>query len=340
MKEQKLQETWYGDREPGLLLSALERVYGSVSARRRSGATPAPDLVGRPIIVIGNITVGGTGKTPLVIRLLELLREAGLTPAVISRGYGRRERGPVRVGAHTTPAEGGDEPVLIARRCGVEVYVDANREDAARVAFADGADIVLADDGLQRASLPRIQEFCVVDARRGFGNGRLLPAGPLREPLERLERVDWLVRNGPEPLPELNVPLRHPMVSMGLEPAGFYRLRDGRRLDPGDWPSAWKDGVTAVAGMGNPDRFFATLKHLGVPVNREVPFPDHHAFARQDFDGVNGPILMTEKDAVKCVELDLPEAWALRVGATLPADWAADWVASVQDIIKEKDLSK
>lgn len=345
MKEERLQETWYGDREPGMLLSVLERVYGSVAARRRDKALPAADLQGRPIIIVGNITVGGTGKTPLVIRLCELLKNEGLSVAVISRGYGRKERVPVRVEADTAPEQGGDEPVLIARRCRVPVFVDADREAAARAAFEDGAQVVLADDGLQRASLPRAQELCVVDGRRGFGNGRLLPAGPLREPLERLERVDWLIRNGasdsgdPEGLPDGVQDLRNPVQEMTLAPTGYYRLKDERWHAADDPPDVFSGGVTAMAGMGNPDRFFATLRRLGVVVNAERAFPDHHGYQPEDFDGMEAPVVMTEKDAVKCAHF-APDAWALRVEAKLPAAWEAQWLASVRDMIKESNVEQ
>ncbi len=345
MKEERLQETWYGDREPGVLLSMLERVYGSVAARRRDKAVPASDLQHRPIIVVGNITVGGTGKTPLVIRLCELLQEAGLSVAVVSRGYGRQARTPVQVDAATRPEEGGDEPVLIARCCEIPVFVDADREAAARAAFGAGAEVVLADDGLQRVSLPRVQELCVVDGRRGFGNGRLLPAGPLREPLERLERVDWLIRNGGNAsentlkLPDHVEDLKHPVVDMNLVPTGFYRLKDNVWRDVAEPPEAFSQGVTAVAGMGNPDRFFDTLQALGIAIHTKRAFPDHHAYTAEDFDGMKTPVLMTEKDAVKCTAL-APEAWALRVEAQLPADWETAWLSSVRDILKEIELIK
>jgi tetraacyldisaccharide 4'-kinase len=345
LKEERLQETWYGDREPGMLLSVLERVYGSVAARRRDKAVPASDLENLPIIVVGNITVGGTGKTPLVIRLCELLQGDGVSVAVISRGYGRKERAPVRVGADTAPEQGGDEPVLIARRCQVPVYVDADREAAARAAFDHGAQVVLADDGLQRASLPRVQELCVVDGRRGFGNGRLLPAGPLREPLERLARVDWLIRNRTgkserrQELFELAQSLRNPVLEMELVPTGFYRLKDELWHDVKNPPEAFSRGVTAVAGMGNPDRFFDTLGRLGVVVNAAQAFPDHHAYRAEDFDGMENPVLMTEKDAVKCAAF-APDAWALRVEAKLPVAWETQWLTSVRELIKESNSDK
>ena len=332
MKEARLLETWYGDRPPGVLLSALERVYAGVSARRRRAATPEPDLVGRPIVVVGNITVGGTGKTPLTIRLCELLKQAGLRVAVISRGYGRDGSDPVRV-THATPAAlGGDEPVLVARRCAVPVYVDRNREAAARAALGEGAEVVLSDDGLQRASLPRVLELCVVDTSRGFGNGRLLPAGPLREPAERLETVDWVIANGTEPLPDLPDALRSPPVRMCLAPIAFHRLDGDATVPVEDAPGRFAAALAAVAGMGNPERFFRTLEGLGLAGFDEHPFPDHHAFRAEDFTTLRGTVLMTEKDAVKCADLPLNDAWALRVEARLPGDWEAEFVARVRSL--------
>lgn len=333
--EARLQETWYGDREPGFLLTALERVYAGVSASRRERAVPAPDLVGRPIIVVGNITVGGTGKTPLVIRLCRLLRKRGLAVAVISRGYGRRGAGPVTVTAETNPLEGGDEPVLIARRCAITVYVNEDREAAARAAFEAGAEVVIADDGLQRASLPRVMEFCVVDASRGFGNGRLLPAGPLREPLERLERVDWIVRNGAGRLPALPGALRNPVVCMGLRAGEFRRIGGDEAFDASEAKARLRGPLTAVAGMGNPGRFFASLEALGLRDFERRVFPDHYAYRDGDFDGITGTVLMTEKDAVKCAGLGLSEAWYLTVDAELPGDWETAWSTSIPGIDRE-----
>ncbi len=330
---ERLQDTWYGDRKPGLLLSALERVYAGVSASRRERARPDPTLVGRPIIVVGNITAGGTGKTPLVIRLCELLQEAGLSVGVISRGYGRNSSGAVTVTRDTAPGEGGDEPVLIARRCGVTVHVDEDREAAARAAFEAGADVVLADDGLQRGSLPRVMEFCVVDAARGFGNGRLLPAGPLREPVERLAQVDWVVSNGEGALEDVPVDLRNPLLPMRLRPGVFRRLDGTAEVSAVEAPTQFTGAVTAVAGMGNPERFFGTLAQIGLEGFTRRPFPDHHDYKSSEFADIGGTVLMTEKDAVKCAGLGLEDAWALQVDAELPPEWASEWVASVRALI-------
>jgi tetraacyldisaccharide 4'-kinase len=325
--QQRLQDIWYGDRPPGLLLGALEKVYGAAAARRRKQAVPHPELIDKPIIVVGNITAGGIGKTPLVMYLVALLQQAGLKTAVISRGYGRSSTGAVRVDASTAPNEGGDEPVLIARRTGVPVYVDANREAAALRAFSEGARVLVADDGLQRFSLPRSMELCVVDGTRGFGNGRLMPAGPLREPLERLETVDEVIVNGDDAVPGLSDDVSH----MTLQPTALVRLSDGRRLaiDEALQQAAFRE-CSAVAGTGNPQRFFDSLQSLGFTLHSCKPFDDHHNYSRDDFDGLKGMLLMTEKDAVKCARLDLSQAWFLEVEASLPKGWGQVFLGKVK----------
>lgn len=327
----RLQDTWYGGREPGFLLTALERVYAGVSSARRRRARPEEALEGRPVVVVGNITAGGTGKTPLVIRLCELLAARDLAAAVVSRGYGRRGSGPVNVTADTSAEEGGDEPVLIARRCRVPVFVDEDREAASLAAFGAGAAVVLSDDGLQRLSLPRTMELCVVDAARGFGNGHLLPAGPLREPVERLETVDWIICNGdPQGLFDdgtLDPAWRARTIEMRLAPTSLRRLGTTESLSA-DMAIEVLGGepLTALAGMGHPERFFATLESLGLHGFDRRPFPDHHPFTREDFDGIRGPVVMTEKDAVKCEALGLDDAWCLQVGAVLPPEWERRWL--------------
>ncbi len=334
MKEQRLLETWYGERPPGLLLSALERVYSGVAAARRRRARPDPDLEGRPIVVVGNITAGGTGKTPLVIRLCELLAAEDIPAAVVSRGHGRSGSGAVSVGANTPAEEGGDEPLLIARRCGVPVYVDADREAAARAAFEAGAAVVLSDDGLQRLTLPRCMELCVVDAVRGFGNGRQLPAGPLREPIERLDAVDWIISNGDPGLLDLPSELESRVVRMQLAPTTLRRLGASEAL-PADQITAAMEGrpVTAVAGLGHPERFFTTLEHLGLSGFDRKAFPDHHAYTDSDFEGIEGAIMMTAKDAVKCEKLALEDAWCLEVGARLPPEWERQWIDQLREFM-------
>lgn len=300
-----------------MVLTGLEKLYRYLSSRQRarSLAQRAADLEGKAIVVVGNLTAGGAGKTPLVLRLCELARECGLRPGVISRGYGRSSKGAVRVSAAHTAAEAGDEPVLIANRLGVAVMVDANRERAARALFDEGVDVVISDDGLQRLSLPRTLEFCVVDERRGFGNGRLLPAGPLREPVSRLESVDFAV-------------FHLGAGSGGLldaEDKCFMRLKadslvmlNGEHTMPLAEAADQRVEIHAVAGIAHPARFFETLSRNGIKsINH--PFPDHHPFKGSDFGHIpqGSMILMTEKDAVKCRNLHLQNAWYVPVCALL-----------------------
>jgi len=333
--EAALNRVWYGDGEPGVALRGLERLYRRrLEARRRRGlAHRCEALAERPVIVVGNITAGGTGKTPLVIRLCELLTAAGLRPGVVSRGYGRSSRGPVQVTSQTSAAEAGDEPLLIARRCGIPVRVDEDREAAALALFEAGVELVIADDGLQRWRLPRDLEFCVIDGQRGFGNGHLLPAGPLREPLERLERVDYLVVNGGS----LAEPLATRAIPMELRPGDFHRLGGLQTLGvAGMLDHCSARGAHAIAGIGNPQRFFGQLAALGLSGLREHAFADHHDYRPADLAGLQGTLVMTEKDALKCAGLELADAWYLPVDARLPPDWEAGFVARALALVEEK----
>ena len=317
--EQKLNRIWYGDEAPPFALRALAPLYRSVHALNRwLGIRRRPrDLEQAYIIVVGNLTAGGSGKTPLVVRLCRLLTQAGFNPGVVSRGYGRDGRDLRLVGQGSDPRQVGDEPLLIARRAGVPVVVAAERCEAVRRLLERGVDVIVADDGLQHYRLPRDLEICVVDGSRVFGNGRLLPAGPLREPVERLESVDYVVVNGdPGVLPQAGE-----AVGMHMQGGVLRSLDNGQ-----SWRLSQFAGcrVNAVAGIGNPERFFELLRQARIKVN-PWPFPDHHAYAPADFEPMDPelPMLMTEKDAVKCRALGLNNAWCLEVEAVLPADWEA-----------------
>ncbi|NNL94522.1 MAG: tetraacyldisaccharide 4'-kinase, partial [Xanthomonadales bacterium] len=277
----KLEQTWYGSARPGALLKFLEKVYylGFRIHQRYQLARRATDLEHSAIIVVGNLTAGGTGKTPFVIRLVELAREAGFTPGVVSRGHGRLTNEPVSVHADSDPAECGDEPVLIARRARCPVQVDSEREQAVRLLFGQGVNLVIADDGLQRSRLPRQLEICVVDRQKGAGNGHLLPAGPLREPLSRLGNIEIVVEHcGPGVLPD-----EAEASLMQLQPGRFTRLHgddsctaEGLRSQGGK--------IHAIAGIADPQRFWKTLAELGLEFEAH-PFPDHHVFRMRDFSG-------------------------------------------------------
>jgi tetraacyldisaccharide 4'-kinase len=260
-----------------------------------------------PVVVVGNITVGGTGKTPLVSWLAGHLRQAGYRPGIVSRGYGGNAKTwPRAVTPDSDPAEVGDEPVLLARRAGCPVVVGPDRVADARMLLSEhDCDLIIADDGLQHLALGRDLEIAVVDGMRRLGNGRCLPAGPLREPAARLAGVDFQVCNGSPQGEELG---------MQLSGGRLHRVgEDDIVADPAGLAGA---PVHAVAGIGNPARFFADLRGLGLEVI-EHPFPDHHTYVAADIAFGDGrPVIMTEKDAVKCVAFAGPVHWYLPVQAS------------------------
>lgn len=259
-------------------------------------------------VIVGNINVGGSGKSPLLISLVKLLNRQGLSVGVISRGYGGSDIDtPQWVLPDSSPAAVGDEAVMLARRCECPVVVCTDRVAAAAALLQrQVVDVLLSDDGLQHYALRRDIEIAVVDAERGLGNGWLMPAGPLREPRWRLDTVDFVVRNGDA-------------SGFMLEPTGLAAVTGAQRQDL----SVFGDQrVHAVAGIGHPKRFFDALRQRGMEVI-EHDFPDHHQFSREDFNFPGDhPILMTEKDAVKCANMGLKNAWYVPVDALLARDWS------------------
>lgn len=294
---------------------------GGVAVRNWRFDRGAAARVAAPVISVGNITTGGTGKTPLVIHLAQTLRTRGMRPGVVSRGYASAGRGVRAVGPQDDPLLAGDEPVLIAQRAGVPVWVGADRVAAGRALLArhPDRDVLIADDGLQHYRLARDVEIAVID-EHGAGNGWLIPAGPLREPPGRLERVDAIVLNGARWPDAARERITAARFSMSMAGDRFFRLGepgltcDARRLR----------GLRlhAVAGIGQPQRFFDSLARLGLAFVAH-PFPDHHRYlaAELAFDGCDA-ILMTEKDAVKCARLGLGQIWVLPVDAVVRPDLA------------------
>lgn len=304
--ESRLNAIWYAGAPVPWVLRVMARVYAAGSAWRRKGpATPLPV----PVIVVGNFTAGGTGKTPVIIALVDYLKAAGHVPGVVSRGYGRSGSEPVSVVKDAQASVTGDEPLLIARRCDVPVRVDADRRRAAEFLVRSGCTVIVSDDGLQHHRLPRSLEIEIIDDARGYGNGLLLPAGPLRE-IPR--KVDFRIRNGQE-----------------SDHADAY----GMRLQPGLCRNLLSDEVRtlsdfagsrvhALAGIGHPDRFFAMLRQYGIQVIDHA-FPDHHRFAAADLP--EGPVLMTEKDAVKVSTAGRQDLWSVGVDAVFSAAFYAQF---------------
>jgi tetraacyldisaccharide 4'-kinase len=310
-----IERTWYGDSALRWLLLPLTLLFALItSARRllfrlRLLPVKSADV---PVVVVGNITVGGTGKTPIAIWIAKELRDRGWSPGIVSRGYrGTVGSSPLEVDADSDPAVVGDEPVMIAAESQCPVVVHPNRIAAVRMLVAGGADVVIADDGLQHYRLARDVEIAVVDGERGTGNGMLLPSGPLREPAGRLSHVDSVLVQGSF---DDDMPVKLP----GGKVARRFRLRasavsrlDGsivRHLD--DFSGT---RVCAIAGIGNPERFFRMLEAHGIEVLRR-PLPDHSAIEQRDLlTAGDVPVFMTAKDAVKCRALDTTNCWQVGV---------------------------
>jgi tetraacyldisaccharide 4'-kinase len=315
-----LERHWYRSTPVSLLLSPFGIVFGWVVALRRalysSGLLPVARLR-VPVIVIGNISVGGTGKTPLVAWLVAFLRASGMHPAVLGHGYGARPSAPMQVTKESDAMACGDEAVLLAQTCDVPVWVGRDRVTTAQALLAatPDCDVIVCDDGLQHYRLARDVEIAVIDGKRGAGNGMLLPAGPLREPTTRLSTVDAIV---------VNVSESATVALKSVAPAAYAMRFDGdvfcNLLNPDHTvgPEHFRGRtVHAIAGIGRPERFFQHLRRLRIDFTAH-PFPDHHAYTAGDI-AIPGAdcIVMTEKDAVKCRTFANERHWALPVRAEL-----------------------
>ena len=305
-----LQNHWYRITPLHLILIPVSLVFHALVAFRRAAYRNqifSSDQLLLPVIVVGNISVGGTGKTPLTLALAQQLGERGWLPLIVSRGYGGKSKRPQQVSASSTAQEVGDEPLLMARRDICPVWIGRDRAATAHAALQANpqCNVVLCDDGLQHYRLQRDVEIAVIDGARGFGNGRMLPAGPLREPVSRLQAVDAVVINGGDTLPG--------QYAMQLSGELFYNL-----LDPGKTAAADNFRATknhAVAGIGHPQRYFQHLERMGVNFTAHA-FPDHHPYSASDLAFENcDAILLTEKDAVKCTAFADARYWVLRVDA-------------------------
>lgn len=319
----RLLDAWYKGHPALALLRPLESLYRHVVQGKRERFLAGQGSIYKapvPVIVVGNITIGGTGKTPLILWMIEHCRRRGLRVGVVSRGYGARPPSvPWRVTAEQSAEQAGDEPLLIVQRSGVPLMIDPDRSRAVQALLAsEPVDLILSDDGLQHYRLARDLELVLIDAARGLGNRRCLPAGPLREPVERLASVDALLYNGA-------TADRDDGYGFQLKPAALVNLRSGAR-EPVDFFPAGQ-ALHAVAGIGNPQRFFNTLEGLHW---RPVPhaFADHAVFSAQSLTFSPAlPVVMTEKDAVKCRHFASDDWWYLAVDA-VPSDAFVSWFDS------------
>ncbi len=315
-----LERVWYENGKGRCLLLPLSALYCAVNAHQRKTQLKAlkqnPPDINIPIIVVGNITIGGTGKTPVTVHIVNLLKNAGYKPAIITRGYGGKAQSwPQKVSEGSDAEIVGDEAVLMASRTGVPVYAGANRLKSIQQLQSEMAcDVIVSDDGMQHYKMPRDIQITVVDGERGFGNQSCLPAGPLREKLERLSESDLLVVNGEDQTK--NSYLKQ-ADKMSLSGDFLINLATHDKCYLNDFAGKT---VEAVTGIGNPKRFYNTLENAGLLVNQHS-FPDHHAFSKNDlvFKAAS-TIIMTEKDAVKCKHLigDQTQFWYLPISAELP----------------------
>ncbi|MEX1839373.1 tetraacyldisaccharide 4'-kinase [Enterobacter cloacae] len=306
---------WSGESPLWLLLLPLSWLYGLVSGiirlfyrlgLKRAWRAPVP------VVVVGNLTAGGNGKTPVVIWLVEQLQKRGIRPGVVSRGYGgKAAHYPLLLAPDTTTAEAGDEPVLIYQRTGAPVAVSPVRSDAVQALLAEhDVQIIITDDGLQHYALARDKEIVVIDGVRRFGNGWWLPAGPMRERASRLKSVDAVIVNGGAARPG--------EIPMHLQPGMAVNLLTGERQAVSRLPA-----LVAMAGIGHPPRFFATLEQYGARIEKRVPLADHQALVAEQVDALTTSgqtLIMTEKDAVKCRAFAKENWWYLPVDAELSGE--------------------
>lgn len=330
-----IENIWFNDHRLGVIaapiLWPLSQLFGFFARRRRrafltgiNGCYRAPI----PVIVVGNITVGGNGKTPVVIWLVEQLIAHGMKPGVVSRGYGgKRAVYPLVLNDATSAETAGDEPVLIYQRTGVPVAISARRADAVKALLPLGVDIIITDDGLQHYQLDRDIEFVIIDGERRFGNGHYLPQGPLREQIDRLQSVDFMVCNGGTPGPMER--------GMFLKPSQLVNLKTGEKANANAFSN-----VVAMAAIGYPARFFNTLLSLGITLKHCAPFADHHAYNLEELEALaskSTPLLMTEKDAVKCRALrkqrpDIDNWWYLPVDAQFSPQDTLDIINTIKKV--------
>ncbi|MDD1620109.1 MAG: tetraacyldisaccharide 4'-kinase [Methylococcaceae bacterium] len=321
-----VEDAWYKEMYISAWFMPLSMIYvDAIRFRRylyRIGVKKKTKLP-VPVIIVGNITVGGTGKTPLVIWMVELLRQHGYKPGVISRGYaGTASKTPQAVTADSDPSLVGDEAVVLAKRCDCPVVVGADRVAAARQLLASNVcDVIISDDGLQHYALQRDIEIVVIDGERRFGNGYCLPVGPLREPPERIKQVDLVVVNGGGELLE-------GQFAMSCQGDQLVNLLSGERKGLSDFKGI---ACHAVAAIGNPSRFFAQLAAAGFQCDTHV-FPDHHAFTADDLRFKHDkPVIMTEKDAVKCRAFAQANHWYLPVSAELAEAFSQQLLTLLKD---------
>ncbi len=327
-----IEKLWFSRSYLGWLffpvLYPLSKLYEYISVKRKTDYLSGKKECYRspvPVVIVGNITAGGNGKTPVVVWLAECLKSKGYKPGIVSRGYGgKSDNYPLRVSENTSPTECGDEPKLIATRTGVPVVVAPKRADAVKMLLQDDVNIIISDDGLQHYALARDVELVVVDGQRRFGNQHFIPLGPLRESMSRLDSVDFVLNNGGD--------ISSGEIAMSLSPDLAINLVSGEKIEVEKL-----NKIKAFAGIGHPSRFFSTLQQLNADITETVPFGDHQAFTETElapFLEHHGDIIMTEKDAVKCRQYAKENWWYLPVNAQFSVADETKIIQRIEEVIK------
>lgn len=323
-QQQWLENIWYNKGAGKILLLPVTALYCAVNSFKRWKNTDNKTKLPCPVIVVGNIAIGGTGKTPLAIHIVKLLQKSGYKPAIITRGYGgKATRWPQSVTAESDPRLVGDEAVLMAINTHVPVYAGADRMlSIDKLTKMHDCDIIVSDDGMQHYKMPRDIQIAVIDGARMLGNGWCLPAGPLRERKQRLDYCDFVVINGePNFEEEPKDQTIKQYFGMKLNGTALVNLATEQQKPLADFKN---ETVQVITGIGNPQRFFNALEHSGLSI-KTSSFPDHHNFSASDlqFDDVddNTAIVMTEKDAVKCKQFATENYWYLPVKAQMEVDF-------------------
>ena len=343
-----IEKAWYEGAWWLYLLLPVSWLFALVASIRRTVLRGRASKVtfDVPVVVIGNLTVGGTGKTPVILALTRALQKAGIKVGVVSRGYGATSsQFPIQIAEQHTAEQVGDEPLLIHRLSQCPVVVDPDRSRACTYLLEHNKiDVILSDDGLQHYAMPRDVEVVVVDAARLFGNGMRLPAGPLREPVSRLTSVDAvLVNNGTEPQQSSArvsaLAGEVPVFTMHLQAKTLYNLKTQEQLPFTGAPFKMGDRVQAVAGIGNPERFFRLVDELPYTVEH-FAFPDHHPYRENDFPArgidLSRPIVMTEKDGIKCRSFANDNFWVLHIDVKLPDAFTT----LIKDLVERAGVEK
>ena len=307
-------DAWYSKSFWLYILAPFTFLFSALVKARRNSFIKNPKKVWispKPLIVVGNISMGGTGKTPLVKFIASELSKRGFKPGLVSRGYGGKYSGTLEVTPKTTYKETGDEAQILAK-LNIPFFIDRNRSRAARkLQEKYDVDVIISDDGLQHYAMGRDIEIAVIDGARRLGNGLAFPAGPLREPKSRLSEVDFVINNGG--------PTEGNEILMTLSPAKFIHLNSGKEYSIDKWPM--HNQVHAIAGVGNPNRFFDLLLRLGFEFDKN-PFPDHHKYHKKDLYYLDHlPILMTEKDAAKCKHFKNSKIWYLSIESEIESQF-------------------